>query len=356
MHLSTQCKAAVGVALAAASALLLSACSSSGSPQSGGGGSSAASFSESSSAACAAGATEGAVDYWSTTDPDYFAKEIAPFTKENPDITVTYTNIQPTDATQRLITEAQAKHALSADAMTMDLASASPLFQAKLVQDVDYAKLGIPSNLIQTTSGVKIYRVFRDLIGIAYNPKITKPADLPTTWDQLLDSKWQGKVIVDPRGVYVGGLAAAWGEQKTEDWFTGFLTTAKPQVVKGATASLQEIASGQALLSTSAAASAVLQAQKSGAPVDITYLDAITSQDKYAMLVKGAQHPQAAQCFLAWWGSSEGQAQQLAVEYKANQDKPDTVPACAKLGFVTTAKEQDTVDTTTAVLAQDMAQ
>ena len=342
-----------GLAVVLAAPLILAACSSS-TPTSTS--SSTAALSVTSSAACTAGAKEGTVNYWSKTDPGDFAKEIAPFEKANPKITVKYTSLDPTAATQRIITEVQAGHAIGADAMTSDLASAEPLLKQNLVRDVDYAKLGIGSNLVQTTDGVRVFRVFRDLIGVAYNPKITPKSSLPKTWDALISPTWSGKVIVDPRGVYLGGLAGAWGQTKTMDWFNKFYSADKPIVVQGATASLQQVISGQALLSTSAAASAVLEQQKSGAPVAITYLDAVSSQDKYGILMKGAQHPNAAACFLSWWGSEEGQAQQLAIEYKANTDVPSTVPKGAKLGFVTKPSEQTVVNTTTTAISAVLAQ
>jgi iron(III) transport system substrate-binding protein len=340
------------LAASAAGLLLLAGCSASVPGTS----ASAGTLSVSTSAACTAGAKEGTVSYWSTTDPGDFQKEIAPFEKANPKIKVQYTSLQPTDATQRIITEVQAHHAVTVDALTMDLASGSPLFDQKLVRNVDYSKLGIPTNLTLTVSGVQVYRVFRDLIGIAYNPKITPASSLPATWADLISPKWAGKVIVDPRGVYLGGLATAWGQTKTLAWFNSFHTSDKPVVVQGATASLQQIISGQSLLSTSASASAVLEQQKAGAPVAITYLDAVSSQDKYAFLMKGAAHPNAAACFLSWWGGKEGQAQQLAIEYKANVDQPTAVPAGTKLGFVTKPSEQTVVNNTTAAISKILTQ
>jgi len=353
VHLSTFQKTALGTVVAATSLLAFTGCSS-GEPA--GGSTTAIAGPVSLETACAAGAAEGEVNYWSTSDPDDFAEEIAPFEQEYPDITVNYTNIVPADATQQLITELQAGHSLSADAFTMDLASAAPLLDAGVIADFDYGALGIDESHVTAEGDVRMFRVFRDLIGIAYNPQTTSEADLPKSWDDLLDPKWKGKVIVDPRGVYVGGLGAAWGEDEAVDWFGTFLDEAEPQVLMGSTASLQAVESDQALLSTSATASAVLQQQADGAPIDIAYLDVVTSQDKYGMLVSGAAHPNAAACFLGWWGGPEGQAQQLAVELKANDDAPADLPAGATLAFVTDPESQTVVTDTTVQLAELMAQ
>jgi iron(III) transport system substrate-binding protein len=306
-------------------------------------------------AACDAGAKEGSVDYASRTDPEVFAKIVAPFEKAHPGIKVKYTSIKPADLTQRVVTEVQARRPLSVDATTTDLASAEPLFAQKLVRDVDYQQLGIAQNLMLNHHGVATFRVFRDPLGMAYNPKLSPESSLPRTWDELADPKWNNKVVVDPRGIYLGVLAAAWGETKTMTWFQKFQETAKPLVINGTTDSLAKVVSGEAALSTSATASAVIEQQKAGAPVAIRYLDVVSSQDKYAALLTGAQHPHAAACFLSWWGGAEGQAQQLTYEYKANTDTPSGVPSTAHLAFVVKPDEQAVVTKVTEEISKILA-
>jgi iron(III) transport system substrate-binding protein len=306
-------------------------------------------------AACEAGNKEGSVNYLSRTDPEVFAKEVASFEKAHPGIKVKYTSMKPADLTQRVVTEVQARHALSVDATTTDLASADPLFAQKLVRDVDYQKLGIPQNLILNHGGTETFRVFRDALGVAYNPKLSQESSLPRTWDELVDPKWNNKVIVDPRGIYLGVLAAAWGEPKTMTWFNKFSETDKPLVINGTTDSIAKVVSGEALLTTSATASAVIEQQKAGAPVAIHYLDVVSAQDKYGVILKGAQHPNAAACFLSWWGGAEGQAQQLKYEYKSNTDVPSGVPSTSKQAFVVKPADQAVVTKATEEISKILA-
>jgi iron(III) transport system substrate-binding protein len=306
-------------------------------------------------AACEAGNKEGSVNYASRTDPEVFAKEVASFEKAYPGIKVKYSSTKPTDVTQRIVTELQARHALSFDATTTDLASAAPLFDQKLVRDVDYQKLGISQNLILNHNGVATFRVFRDALGLAYNPKVSQESSLPRTWDELVDPKWKNKVVVDPRGIYLGVLAAAWGEPKTMTWFDKFSRTDQPLVINGTTDSIAKVVSGEALITTSATASAVVEQQKAGAPVAIHYLDVVSSQDKYGVLLKGAQHPNAAACFLSWWGGAEGQAQQLKYEYKANTDVPGNVPSTAQFAFVVKPADQTVVTKVTGQISKLLA-
>jgi iron(III) transport system substrate-binding protein len=339
---------AQSVAAGAGLLLAISACSS------GGGQSSATShgtYSKSLQAACAAGAKEGELNYWSATDPGDFAKEIAPFREKYPGIKVNFTSVRPTDATQKVITETQASHALDVDATSTDLPSAQPLFDRHVVADVDWKALGVPSRLGFRYGGVGIYRTLRDFIGIGYNPQRTPASEVPHTWDELVSSKYSGRIVVDPRGVYLSGLAVAWGQDKTVSWVENLMRTSKPMVVQGATDSIQKVASGEALFTTSAATSAINAAKKTGAPIQIAYLDVVPSQDKYSVVLAEAKHPNAAACFLGWFGSARGQAQQLKVEYKDNQNAPSTTAPGSKPSVAVTPKQQALLNSAGAAIS-----
>lgn len=342
-----QCAAAgAGVLL-----LGLSACSSGGG-QSHASAASQPTYSKSLQAACAAGQKEGELNYWSATDPGDFAKEIAPFRAKYPGIKVKFTSVRPTDATQKVITETQAGHALDVDATSTDLPSAQPLFDGHLVADIDWKALGVPSRLGFRYGGVEIYRTLRDFIGLGYNPHRTPKSAVPQTWEQLVDAKYSGRIVVDPRGVYLSGLAVAWGQDKAVAWVKDLMQTSKPMVVEGATDSIQKVASGEALFTTSAATSAINAVKETGAPIDIAYLDVVPSQDKYGVVLSEAKHPNAAACFLGWFGSAQGQAQQLKVEYKDNQDTPANAPAGSKPSVAVTPKQQALLNSTAAAISE----
>jgi iron(III) transport system substrate-binding protein len=333
--------------------LVLSACSS------GGGDTTATShekYSKSLQAACAAGEKEGELDYWSATDPGDFAKEIAPFRAKYPGINVKFTSVRPTDATQKVITETQAGHDLDVDATSTDLPSAQPLFDRQLVVNVDWSALDVPSRLDFKYGGVETYRTLRDFIGIGYNPQRTPASDVPHTWDDLVNSKYSGRIVVDPRGVYLSGLAVAWGQDKTITWLKNLTSTSKPMVVEGATDSIQKVVSGEALFTTSATTSAINAVKETGAPIQIAYLDVVPSQDKYGVILSGAQHPNAAACFLGWFGSPQGQAEQLKVEYKDNADKPANMGPGSTLSVAVTPQQQAVLNTAGAAISELLSQ
>jgi iron(III) transport system substrate-binding protein len=296
----------------------------------------------------------GTLNYWTATDPDVFAQEIAPFEQQNPSIKVNYTSLRDTDITQRLVTEVQAHHTLDVDAIAGSLPAFAPLFDQKLITDVDWSKLGVAADLQFQLKGYTTIRTYREVLGLGYNTDLVKPEDLPNSWQDLINSKWAGKIIADPRGIYLSGLALGMGQDQAQTWFKNFMATDKPQIVKGATASMEKVISGEALLTTSSHDSESTEQQKKGAPIGIKYLDIVPTQDWYALIPKGAPHAAAAMCFFGWWTSAEGQAQQLKYEFKTDVTNPPGLPAGAKLVAVNTPDDAKTAADAATVFAKLM--
>jgi iron(III) transport system substrate-binding protein len=296
----------------------------------------------------------GTLNYVSGTDPEVFKAEAAAFNQKYPNIKVNFTSLRPADAVQRVVTENQAHHALDIDATYSDLPSAQPLFDQKLIANVDWSKLGIASDLEFTLDGIQTFRTEREVLGLGYNTQLVKASDLPNTWQDLINPKWAGKVIVDPRGSYLSGLAVAWGQDKTVSWFQQLMQTDKPNIVKGATASMQKVESGEALLTTSSHDSETAEQQAKGAPVAIKYLDVVPTTDYYAVIMKDAPHPNAAACFLAWWGSPDGQAVMFKNEFKKNLTSPPDLPAGAQLVPINTPDQAKVANATADALANLM--
>ncbi|MYS21818.1 extracellular solute-binding protein [Streptomyces sp. SID4948] len=301
----------------------------------------AAPLADSVSAACTQGAAEGTVNYWVSYDPDTFKKEIAPFEAKYPKIKIVQGVYHGTDITPKLSAEAQAGHALSADLVEADLPSLAPLVSANLVQNVDWTKFGLPASQLAGGGAVQGVRTYRLPIGLAYNTDKVKASDLPSTWDELANSRWKGQVIYDPRGDYLQGLGVAWGYDKADSWLKKFLAEDKPVALQGSTASLQQVASGQAELSTSATVDNVTQLHASGAPIAIKYLDVVPTLDYYAYITKNSPHANAAACFMSWWAGPQGTAQRVAIESKPNSTRPTGIAASASVAALTTAADGD---------------
>ncbi len=305
--------------------------------------------------ACAAAVDEsGDLNYVASTDPAVFAKEIEPFTAKHPDISIKYTNLRSDDASQRLLAESQTRHDLSFDALSGDLPGFDPLFQQNMVRDVDWPALGVADDLVIEQQDGTAWRNYRLITGLGYNSDLVPKDQLPNTWKELVDSKWAGKVIVDPRGSYLGGIALAYGEQETVDWFKDFMATDKPLIIQGATASAQKVIAGEALLTTSAADANIRESQAAGAPIDIKYLDVVPTSDYHTLIMKDSPRPNKAACFLGWLASDEGAAQKAKFEFQLNDSNPPAVPATSKLVLTDSPESLKTSTDTSTALAKLM--
>ena len=59
---------------------------------------------------------------------------------------------------------------------------------------------------------------------VAYNRQRVRPAEVPSNWDDLLDSRWQdGKVALDPRAFdWFFGMLSVWGRDRGGEFMRRF--------------------------------------------------------------------------------------------------------------------------------------
>lgn len=298
--------------------------------------------------ACTKGATEGAVSIWIDIDPDLFAKETAPFVEKYPQIKITQQSVRPTDSVPRVITDITAGRKPETDIVQGEAPLLEPLVSRSLIDtSFDWTTFGQGSDLL-LNGMLRHYRTFR---GLGYNTQTVQKSDLPNTWEELIDPKWAGQVMVDPRGYTFQDLGVAWGEAKTVDYVNRLKATVHPIVLKGITDDEVAIASGQAKLNTNIRDAETAEQQSKGAPVDIKYLDYVIVDDSYNAVVKGAAHPNAGACLVGWLNSKDGLDLQYQNEFKKNEDTLPSLPAGAQLVNIDTP-EKATLD---AKVAADVA-
>lgn len=80
---------------------------------------------------------------------------------------------------------------------------------------------------------------------IGYNTKMTSSRDALKDWEDLLDSKWRGKIAMDPNNhLLYGGLEQHWGKEKTTEYFKK-LFRQQIQIRRGNTLLAQFIVAGE---------------------------------------------------------------------------------------------------------------
>jgi iron(III) transport system substrate-binding protein len=150
------------------------------------------------------------------------------------------------------------------------------------------------------------------LYSILYNTDLVKPEEL-ATWMDVINPKWKGLVILlDPR-VSAVNLAFHqlqwdnWGDQ----WLTG-LAAQNAQLTTTARAAANSIAAGDAAFLIPGNHFNITNLIETGAPIADAYppgKTSVTGVEQFMSLVANAPHPNAAQLFMNYTLSVEGQAQ-----------------------------------------------
>lgn len=292
-------------------------------------------------AVCEAGVDEGSFSYWATFEPDNWERIFEPFSQTYPGISVDFLPLRPQETVQRILTASSAGQDIEVDLINGNLDALQPLVERELVDTtVSWDELDVPGDLIHSTNTVRIYRV---PVGLAYNTELTDPADLPDTWEGLVDGAYEQDVVVDPRGNPFSTFALELGEETTIDYVTRLRDTTNPVVIEGGTAGMLAVVGGEVMITAGGRADSNAELQAEGAPVDIKYLDLVPTTDFYHAVMVGSESSNAAQCFAGWLASPEGAAVHEEVEFKANESIPPSAPEGAVVVSVETAEDAELV-------------
>ncbi len=142
---------------------------------------------------------------------------------------------------------------------------------------------------------------------VAYNTKLVKPDQVPSSYEDFLKPKWPGGFGLDVGDIdWFAAVVKAMGEEKGLDYFKKLAAT-KPQLRSGHTLIAELIASGEIPVSIDAFNHSVQKLKDKGAPVDWKPLPPTFGRPQSIGLAKDAPHPYAALLFADFVLSKEGQ-------------------------------------------------
>ncbi len=148
-------------------------------------------------------------------------------------------------------------------------------------------------------------------LGIMYNTRTLKPADVPKKWSDLLDPKWKGKIVhADPSYsgtslTFVNALNRAFGPKFYTD-----LGKNRLLAVQSSLAVPQMVLSGEALLGIPAIEALIAVAREKGEPLGIVYpTDGVVASGSDLAVLAKAPHPNAARLLVNFHLSDEMQTQ-----------------------------------------------
>ncbi len=267
---------------------------------------------------------EGKVVFWSSNDVIANQNSAARFAKKFPGIEVEPYKIEPGPAIERILGESSAGR-LTCDLVDSPISYTQLLFDRGLAISYPWEKVfGVDRSSV-LFDGRALYTYNLD-VPIAYNTGLAKASDFKS-WDDLLDPKWSGKILLEARGIVFPLLALAWGEDKTYAYLQKLLAN-RPIIIKGGTPTIEALAGGQGAVAVGTYGGRVLQYQKDGAPVEWARVGPIPAMIYVQMALKGAPHPDAAKLW-NWWTTTPDHQEEL---YKHHYFGRLTGPNISPLG------------------------
>ena len=245
---------------------------------------------------------EGEVVIWAPVqaEVDWIDGELA---KRFPGIKVKGTG--DLQAATKLIAEARAgRH--SVDLWQNSLGGMLEVQKRGLFAKVDWQSFGFAGDRI--LFGGEGIAVHNFIYSTLYAKDLVKAAELPKTWEDLLDPKWKGRMVSQdflfPR--LMGFLALDWGEARTEKWGRAMIGEQKLLIINSPRESF--LKTGERVLAVGDSVNQSYQYSDSGVPTGYTILDIVPAVQFMVSVMKEAPHPNAARLLAAWFASDDGLA------------------------------------------------
>jgi iron(III) transport system substrate-binding protein len=229
-------------------------------------------------------------------------------------------------AATKIIAESRAgRH--SVDVWTTSLGNMLEVQKRGLFAKVDWAAFGVEqSNVFFDGEAAAVHNFVYTNV---YAKEFVKPADLPHSWDDLLDPKWKGKLLSSdfllPR--LMGFLAMEWGPERAEKWGRALIDDQKILITSAPPESF--LKTGERVMAVGGAVSQAFQISDGGIPAGYVVMDVVPAVQFVMTTFKDAPHPAAATLLATWLASEEGRALFETVLHEADI-RPGSKSALAK--------------------------
>ena len=169
---------------------------------------------------------------------------------------------------------------------------------------------------------------FINPVVLGYNTKLVKSNEVPRSYEELLQPKWKGQMILDTEEFpWFAVLLKHFGREKGLDYMRRL---AKQDILmgRGRTTQAQLIMAGERSIGIALNSSSVVDFKMQGAPIDWAILDPYYAKPNMIMLARHAPHPHAAALLIDWTLSEEGQSMLATFGYVvARRGVKQSVPA-----------------------------
>jgi ABC-type Fe3+ transport system substrate-binding protein len=250
-------------------------------------------------AAKAAG--EEGITWYESSQEDQAAQVIEAFNETYPDVEVTHVRVVGGNQLPgRVVQETQAQ-GYTADVVTGGATHVWQLNDRGLLMTVDWQELGIPEAMTPTDFTVG---TAASVYVVLYNTEAVSDEEAPKSWEEVVDSKWNGRMGSWVRATAFAQLAEKWGEEKAQQMLEEYIAL-EPLLFKSTYPLAQQTAAGEVDVAVGFYHTAQPPIQ-AGAPLKVVALDPTPMHTIYTSITRDAPSPNSAKLFLAWLASPEG--------------------------------------------------
>ena len=277
---------------------------------------------------------EGKVAFYSGMIENQALRPMADaFKKKYPFVAVEYWRGDSRALVQKALTERRAGRVMGD--ILESTGGAEALIRAGAVQPFSSASIaGFPKNYIDPNGMWVASRL--DYFGMAYNTKQVSAAEVPKSYDDLLNPKWKGAIAwrADSEvgaDLFIAGVLREMGKEEGEAYLKKLSTQRIVNYAGSARALVDRVGEGEYKIALEIYAHHPLISKAKGAPLDTQMLDPVPSALSTIQLTKDAPHPNAAMLFIDFALSKEGQEVLRAAQYLSPNPQVDTDPSLRKI-------------------------
>jgi iron(III) transport system substrate-binding protein len=247
---------------------------------------------------------EGTVVWYTTDAPKPTQVVFKAFRKKYPFMKTQFIRAKSRAILDRILTETRAgKYLFDVAKISTETYNFYPVEKVFAAYNSP-AKAAIP----ETMKGERWTSLFTFIRAMGYNTNMVKKADLPKTWDDLLDPRWKGKIMFDASSLpEVGVLYRKIGEEKTNAYLDKLGKSGNLQIRRGRTVIANLLSAGEAPLGVTVYPYRIEAMKKKGAPVDWALLDPSPGLLQPNTIARNAPHPYSAALLYDYLLSKDGQ-------------------------------------------------
>jgi iron(III) transport system substrate-binding protein len=257
---------------------------------------------------------EGSVVIYGSPTAQQFASITTAFNAMYPGITVQYTSLQPPQAVPKINAELASTQGYSADIAFQAATTVYPLEQSgEAIAYVSSYSTSFPKAVLDPLN--MSTPIIELALGWVYNTQMIKPANVPTTMAQVANAQFNGQVVMnDPTTgtaftQYWASLETALGNATVVNFLKSLKSTTNPTILPTTTSCATDVASGAHAICLGAYMQEAAPDMQLSSPekfLNITGLPLMITPSN-SMLIKNAQHPNAAKLITDFMASPQGQ-------------------------------------------------